>query len=130
MNPLKLMSDESLRRIFVPKVYQPSIYEIDYERWREAGIKLISFDIDDTITAWETRNVVETAQKHIEKLKQMGFIVLLLTNANDEVGGRFGEELGIDYIAKAGNLESWDFRLSRTTTGSPAVRWRMLATAR
>ena len=102
MNPLNLMSDESLRRIFVPKVYQPSIYEIDYERWREASIKLISFDIDDTITAWETRNVVETAQKHIEKLKQMGFIVLLLTNANDEVGGRFGEELGIDYIAKAG----------------------------
>jgi len=101
MNPLKIMSDESMKKIFVPKVYQPSIYEIDYEKWKEAGIKLISFDIDDTITAREIRNVVEAAKTHMEKLKQMGFKVVLLTNADDEVGERFGEALGIDYIAKA-----------------------------
>ena len=102
MDALKIMSDDSLRKVFVPKVYQPSIYEVDYKKWKEAGIKVISFDIDDTITAWETRDVVEAAKQHMEKLKQMDFTVLLLTNAADDVGKRFGEALGIDYIAKAG----------------------------
>lgn len=102
MDALRIMSDDSLRKVFVPKVYQPSIYEVDYKKWKEAGIKVISFDIDDTITAWETRDVVEAAKQHMEKLKQMDFTVLLLTNAADDVGKRFGEALGIDYIAKAG----------------------------
>ena len=61
MDALKIMSDDSLRKVFVPKVYQPSIYEVDYKKWKEAGIKVISFDIDDTITAWETRDVVEAS---------------------------------------------------------------------
>lgn len=46
---LQRMSDEQLRATFVPDVYQESIYKIDYGRLKAHGIKLISFDIDDTI---------------------------------------------------------------------------------
>lgn len=46
---LEGLSDDDLM-IFVPDVYQKNIYKIDYRRLKEKGIKLISFDIDDTIT--------------------------------------------------------------------------------
>ena len=42
-------SDNDLM-VFVPDIYQKNIYKIDYRKLKEKGVKLISFDIDDTIT--------------------------------------------------------------------------------
>ena len=45
---LEHYSDDELM-VYVPDVYQEDIYRIDYARLKENGVKLISFDIDDTI---------------------------------------------------------------------------------
>ena len=45
---LEHLSDDALMA-YVPDVYQEDIYRIDYARLKANGIKLISFDIDDTI---------------------------------------------------------------------------------
>ena len=49
MNRYENMSDKDLREIYVPDVYQKDIYAIDYLQLQQAGIRFISFDIDDTI---------------------------------------------------------------------------------
>ena len=46
---IRNLSDERLKE-FIPDVYQKDIYSIDYALLKEKGIKLISYDIDDTIT--------------------------------------------------------------------------------
>lgn len=103
MSKFEQMSDEYLRKSYVPDVYQKSIYAIDYQRLKDAGIKLISFDIDDTIAGLEDFDPPKAAKTLFENLKNMGFEVWLLTNARDKRGEHFAQELGVkgQYIARA-----------------------------
>lgn len=94
------MPDDALM-MYVPDVYQPSIYAIEYEKLKEKGIKLITFDLDDTIVPKSTGKLPDPAQPHITKLKEMGFKIMLLSNGNEEKVRKFAEKLGVDYIAEA-----------------------------
>lgn len=117
---LESYSDEDLL-VFVPDVYQKSIYKIDYGKLKERGIKLISFDIDDTITdsIWnKVRAGIPTvkvtmpddAKELFHSLKSMGFTVTLLTNAHTNVAKDVCEELQADgYIARADKPETRNF---------------------
>lgn len=113
-------SDEDLL-VFVPDVYQKSIYKIDYGKLKENGIKLISFDIDDTITdsAWnKVRGSIpsvkvtmpDDAKELFRNLKSMGFTVTLLTNTKSSIAKDVCEELQADgYIARASKPETRNF---------------------
>lgn len=103
---------ENELRMFVPDVYQKDIYEISYEKLKEKGIKLLSYDIDDTIDDVLFNNiqgrtslkftVPNSAKELVTKLHSMGFIVVLITNAISEIAIGAHAELGTDdYIARA-----------------------------
>ncbi len=112
-------SDNDLM-VFVPDVYQKNIYKIDYRKLKEKGIKLISFDIDDTITD-SFRNkargalpikvtMPHDAKELFRELKQMGFHVVLLTNTKASIAKDVCDELQADgYIAKADKPETRNF---------------------
>lgn len=110
-NNFEGLSDEQLRLRYVPDVYQPDIYQIDYDRLKANGIKLISFDIDDTIIALAVKRVLFTehisvpkaAKTQFEVLKSMGFEVWLMTNANEGRAKAVAKQLGLgdNYIGKA-----------------------------
>lgn len=95
MSKFKDMSDEFLKRNYVPAVYQPSIYKIDYQKLKDAGIKFLSFDIDDTIADLVEPNPPKEAKTLFENLKNMGFEIMLLSNTWDERAANFAEKLGI-----------------------------------
>lgn len=101
MDEIKEMTDDYLKRIYVPDVYQPSIHAIDYGKLKAHGIKVISFDIDDTIAALEDHNPPKSTITKFEDLKNMGFDLILITNAGDGRGERFAKALGVPYIASA-----------------------------
>lgn len=101
MSKFKEMSDEYLTSNYVPNVYQASIYAINYEKLKSSGIKLISFDIDDTIAALEKSDPPKAAITLFENLKNMGFELMLITNAGDSRGKHFSKALGVDYISRA-----------------------------
>lgn len=102
MSKFEDMSNDYLKRNYVPDVYQPSIYAIDYEKLKAHGIKVISFDIDDTIAPFEDRGKPsKIAITKFEDLKKMGFDLILITNARNSRGKRFAKALGVPYIARA-----------------------------
>lgn len=112
-------SDDDLR-VFIPDVYQKSIYKIDYRKLKEKGIELISFDIDDTITdsfrnkARGTLHITVTmprdAKELFHELKVMGFKVVLLTNTTASIAKDVCAELKADgYIARADKPETRNF---------------------
>jgi predicted HAD superfamily phosphohydrolase YqeG len=107
------MSNEELG-IFVPDVYQKDIYKIDYGKLKDAGIKLISFDIDDTIDDVMINNlqadlpflsftVPDDAKSLFQKLKEENFIIALVTNGSSDLAKGAFEALGVAdcYIADA-----------------------------
>lgn len=101
MNQYKDMTTDYLIKTYIPDVYQKSIFNIDYEQLKSAGIKLISFDIDDTIVPIEKHDPTKAAITLFEKLKKMGFELILVSNANDDRVQRFGEKLCVKCISRA-----------------------------
>lgn len=93
--------DEDLE-MYVPDVYQPDIYMIDYKKLKERGIKLITFDLDDTIVPKRTGTMPKGAPPLMTKLKRMGFRVMLLSNSgNEKKVQKFAEQLNVESIAGA-----------------------------
>ena len=102
MNKFEEMSSQYLRETYVPDVYQKTIFSIDFSRLQEAGIKLISFDIDDTIVALEGHSIDKATVTLFEKLKMMGFsLVMISNNVSESRVLHFSKKLGIDGIANA-----------------------------
>lgn len=108
---LKGNSDEELS-VFIPNVYQKDIYKINYKKLWDAGIRLLSYDIDDTIDDSVKNkttgvNVPKDAQILFAELKEMGFIVTLMTNASAKIGETACKQLNADcYISKANKPET------------------------
>lgn len=95
------MYDSMDLEMYVPDIYQPDVYKIDYEKLKEKGIKLITFDLDDTLVPKRTGKMPEPLQPHITKWKEMGFKIMLLSNGNEKKVHDFAEKLDVKYIAEA-----------------------------
>ncbi len=95
MNFFENMSVDFLQDHYVPDVYQKEIYDINYDQLWNAGIRLISFDIDDTL-AGLLGSPPEKVESLVANLKAKGFKVLLVTNANNARAHKFMEALRAD----------------------------------
>ena len=110
------ITEESLS-LYIPNVYQKNIFNIDYQKLKVYGIKVISYDIDDTIGTME-KNWIRSATSSIfgmdeeeglfKLLKSMGFIIVLMSNNID--GGlvkNYHEKLHTDFFfANAGKPDT------------------------
>lgn len=118
------MSDTELEATFVPHVYQKDIYNIDYQKLWDKGIRLISYDIDDTINDVllnQVANVApaapiamlpgfDKAKKLVEYLHSIGFKVVLLTNAFQGIAkGTWKAISADDYFEDAGKPDTKAF---------------------
>ena len=97
------MTNLYLREVYVPDVYQKSIFTIDYERLWKAGIRLLTFDVDDTIVPLEHHSVDKMTVALFEKLKMMGFTIYLISNNHSEyriqsISKRLGQQSPSPYI--------------------------------
>ncbi|MCM1328145.1 MAG: hypothetical protein NC253_01775 [Ruminococcus sp.] len=94
------LTDEELL-LYVPDVYQKSIFDIEFDRLKENGIKFLSFDIDDTIIGLENRfSVPEETKDFFNNLKK-DFTVILFSNGSHKRVEFVGRELGVKGIARA-----------------------------
>lgn len=87
---------------FKPTIYVQDVTQIDYKQLEENGIKLICFDLDNTLDVPDqiTTELVpacETALRMISQTKMQVFIT-----SNNSIPNRvksFSDIIGVDYIA-------------------------------
>ena len=102
MSKFKEMTDQYLRDTYVPDVYQKTVFSIDFERLWQHGIRMLSFDVDDTIVPLEGFSLDKATVTFFEKLKTRGFSVYLVSNNLIEKRIElFAERLRLPYIAHA-----------------------------
>ncbi|MCS7186452.1 MAG: YqeG family HAD IIIA-type phosphatase [Armatimonadetes bacterium] len=80
------------------------------ELW-QSGIRVLFVDLDNTLTAWGSREISEPVRRWIEEAKAQGFQVVIVSNAGFR--GRVAqvaEALGIIGIAAAGKPRRYVFR--------------------
>ncbi len=83
-------------KLLTPKLYYPSIYEIDYKKLKELGIECLLFDFDNTCMGYKDKNLSNELIKLFTKLKKMGFFIIIFSNARNKRLNQF-KELNIEY---------------------------------
>ena len=84
-----------------PGEYVSSAYDIDYEALYRDGYRGIIYDIDNTLVP-DNAPADDKSVKLIGKLKNMGYSCLILSNNDLDRVKSFADEVGADYIYKAG----------------------------
>jgi len=67
--------------IFIPDMYQKSIYSINYEKLLSDGIKCLLFDLDNTCVPYVEKEPNKKLKDLFDRLKYMGFKVIIFSNA-------------------------------------------------
>ena len=88
-------------KIFYPKIYVDSIYDVPYKKFIKRGIKALVFDIDNTLIAFDMPEPDDNLIEFIAKLKEMGFAICLLSNNNETRVEIFNRKLQLPAISKA-----------------------------
>ena len=86
---------------FIPDMYQKSIYHINYEKLSEDGIKCLLFDLDNTCVPFKDTEPNKKLIDLFEMLKDMGFRVIIFSNASKKRIMPFKNGLNVDCSASS-----------------------------
>ena len=86
---------------YIPDIYQKSIYTIDYSKLWLRGIKCLMFDLDNTLVPSNVKKPTKKNKDLFKELTELGFKVIIFSNANKKRVKPFKDELCVDCCASA-----------------------------
>ena len=67
--------------LFIPDIYQQSIYTIDYKKLHKNGIKCLLFDLDNTIAPYNTLEPDQKVKELFARLENDFKIIIISNNS-------------------------------------------------
>lgn len=86
---------------FVPDIYAKSVFLINYKKLKKSGIKCILFDLDNTLAPNSVKKPSKKLIDLFEELKDLGFKIIILSNAPKNRIEPFKNTLNVDAAAFA-----------------------------
>ena len=87
---------------FIPTIYKETVFDVDYNKLYEAGIRLILTDLDNTLVSYKDSEANEKLLNWINDRKLQGFEIIIVSNNGSETRVKdFAAKLDILYVAKA-----------------------------
>lgn len=83
-------------QIFLPDIYTQSIYTINYESLKNAGIKVVLFDLDNTLIPISANEPTKKVKDLFEDIKKQGMKPVILSNSGKKRVEPFKEGLFVD----------------------------------
>lgn len=84
--------------LFQPNIYRKSIFEIDYSKLKEEGIRCLVFDLDNTLGLISNKECPKATKQLLQELKE-SFFVVVCSNNNRKRLRPYLEDLKIDGVA-------------------------------
>ena len=84
-----------------PTEYIASVYELDLERLKKAGIRGIIFDIDNTLVPYDELEPNDEIIELFEKIREAGFKITLVSNNTEDRVVRNNEKLKVFALHKS-----------------------------
>ncbi|WP_341804989.1 YqeG family HAD IIIA-type phosphatase [Paenibacillus turpanensis] len=84
-----------------PKQHANTVFDIDLEKLKQAGIRGIITDLDNTLVGAKAPNATPELVNWFAKLRAYGFSVVIVSNNGKHRVSRFSDPLGLPYIYKA-----------------------------
>lgn len=85
---------------FQPTIYQKSIYNINYNKLKKKGIKVLIFDLDNTLALIDEAKCPEKSCRLIKKLQEDFKIYIISNNTNNRIAP-YVEKLQVEGIPNA-----------------------------
>lgn len=82
--------------IFLPDIYVKSVYAIDYKSLKNAGIKLVLFDLDNTLVPIDATEASIKLKGLFEEIKGIGLKPIILSNSGQKRVAPFKDGLFVD----------------------------------
>jgi HAD superfamily phosphatase (TIGR01668 family) len=96
---------------FVPTYYTDTVFDVDYIKLYEKGIRLILTDLDNTLISYKESSPTLELYEWIKNRKEEGFEVIIVSNNSHKKRVKyFSEELGIKYTYLAAKPLKFGFR--------------------
>jgi len=89
-----------LKRFF-PSEMADSVFHIDYDKFWNAGIRGLIFDIDNTLATFDIPHPDDKTSQFLAGLTEKGFAIAFLSNNKKERVVNFSKDLGYPHIWKA-----------------------------
>lgn len=70
------------KKLLLPDEYVDSVYDIDYSLYKESGIDNILFDLDGTITSFDSMDIDNRYVELVNQLKEDGFNIALYSDGS------------------------------------------------
>lgn len=81
---------------YIPDMYMKSIFDIDYKKLKNMGIKCLLIDLDNTIVPYYIKTPSRKIKDIIEKIKEYGFKVIIFSNSPKSRLIPFKDKLEVD----------------------------------
>ncbi len=114
-----------MRRLLTPKIHIDSVYDLDINILTENNIKGIIIDIDNTLIAWDCKDLNDKACAFIEGLQKEGFKICILSNSTKKRVKRLNDKLNLHAVCNAAKPFKYSYkkamRLMQTDVTNTAV---------
>ena len=95
---LGLIKDEK----FIPTIYKETVFDVDYIKLYEKGVRLILTDLDNTLVSYKDDEVNEKLLNWLAQRKKEGFEIMIISNNSSETRVKeFAAKLDIQYLSRA-----------------------------
>jgi hypothetical protein len=84
-----------------PQIYVNTVLDIPLDELKNAGIRALIFDLDNTITEWNSNDIRSEICDWFALVKELGFKACLLSNNHEQRVLQVAQNLGIPYIYRA-----------------------------
>lgn len=84
--------------MFKPTMYKKNIFDINYQKLKEMGIKCLVFDLDNTLGLIEHKNCPRNTKKLLKSL-QADFLILISSNNTRDRIQPYLKDLGIGGVS-------------------------------
>ena len=81
---------------YLPDMYKKNIFDINYLKLKDKGIKCLIFDLDNTLALIDSTKVEDKVKELIAKLKKE-FLIIIVSNSPKKRVSLFGKDLDVDY---------------------------------
>lgn len=85
---------------FIPQIYKKNLFSINYDKLKELGIKLLIFDLDNTLSLVREKTPQKKIKDFVNKLSN-DFKILVASNNTKERVSLFCKDMYVDILYRA-----------------------------
>lgn len=86
---------------YVPDWYQQSILKVNYKKLHDSGVKLLLFDLDNTIASFKEKDCSDRIKDLFKMLKEKEMNVVIFSNSPKIRVEAFAKKLDVDFVSNA-----------------------------